>query len=73
MVRLYTASLRAAVEAAAAQPRARGRLRWLDFFDALLEATPDGGLKAALHMDGTHMAPTYVADLQRALVCGSLP
>jgi hypothetical protein len=42
------------------------KLHFLDFFDELL-GEGGQGLKAGLSLDGTHMAPAYLAHLQAAL------
>jgi hypothetical protein len=68
VVLAYNAALRDAVRAAAAKGAAagaaKGKLRWLEFGDALLA---DGALKAEFALDGTHLAPTYVPLLSDAL------
>uniref|UniRef100_A0A061S9Z0 Tpr-like protein n=2 Tax=Tetraselmis sp. GSL018 TaxID=582737 RepID=A0A061S9Z0_9CHLO len=66
----FNAALRRAVDEAARDPSAGGRLHWLDFLDELL--TPDGKrLNPALEFDGTHLSPAYVRHLDAAL--GAVP
>lgn len=63
----FCAALRSAVlAAAAARPGAGGRLHWLDLYEALL-APGGGALADGLTLDGTHLAPAYVAHLDDAL------
>lgn len=54
------------IEAAGQRPEAAGRLHFLDLADELL--TPDGRhIRPHLQLDGTHMAPAFVAYLSAAL------
>lgn len=41
-------------------------LHWLDFFDQLLDDTGDS-LRPEFRLDGTHLGPSYVALLEKAL------
>ena len=41
-------------------------LRWLDFFDQLLDPT-GSDLRPEFRLDGTHLAPGYIALLEIAL------
>jgi hypothetical protein len=79
VVLAYNAALRDAVRAANAgagggasggKKVPPGKLRWLEFGDALL-APGGGALKAELSLDGTHLAPPYVALLSDALAAAS--
>lgn len=41
-------------------------LRWLDFFDQMLDATGTH-LCPEFRLDGTHLAPAYIGLLEKAL------
>lgn len=43
-------------------------LHWLDFFDQLLDDNDGGGsLRPEFRLDGTHLGPSYVRLLEKAL------
>ena len=69
VVRIFVAQLRAAVTSSGRAPGAGpAGLRWLDFFDALLTGPgPEASLRPDLALDGTHLGPAYVGELQNAL------
>jgi hypothetical protein len=46
--------------------RAKGRLRWLEFFDELL-TDDQKSLRPEYELDGTHLHPSYLSLLVRAL------
>jgi hypothetical protein len=64
VVKAFNTQLHKSVLAASAA--CKGRLHWLDFFDRLLSAN-QSSLRSDLVLDGTHMSPLYVVDLDRAL------
>eukprot|EP01105_Mastigella_eilhardi_P016429 TRINITY_DN3756_c0_g1_i1.p1 TRINITY_DN3756_c0_g1~~TRINITY_DN3756_c0_g1_i1.p1 ORF type:complete len:876 (-),score=225.18 TRINITY_DN3756_c0_g1_i1:799-3138(-) len=76
VVRAFNAVLKQCVCDAAAEESLHGSLRWLDFFEELLEPAPAsapvpvGGNREVLRrqydLDGTHLSSSYVALLQRA-------
>ena len=66
VVKAFNTQLHKSVLAASDTPACKGRLHWLGFFDRLL--SPDqSSLRSDLVLDGTHMSPLYVAELDQAL------
>ncbi|KAK9816213.1 hypothetical protein WJX74_009091 [Apatococcus lobatus] len=66
IVQQFNAMLEKKVNLAAEAKQLSSKLVWLEFVNDLLEG-PDNDLLPHLHFDGTHLAPSYVAYLDKAL------